>query len=118
MKIVIKGQNYNFCVVASGTKFYIEVLHFASLRCSFINNLNTILSQFNIGVDDKRASESQWLISKKQSNLIFKKAIMVLSDRSNRDYIEKRLDEDRECGEWENFHKTKAIYPLCPTSGK
>ena len=30
-----------------------------------------------------------------------------MSNNNSRNYIEKRLDEDRECGEWENFQKIK-----------
>ena len=105
MKAVIKGQNYNFRVVAEGVKFYIEVIHSSSLRFSFINNLNVILSGFNINIDDKKVSESQWTASnEKQGKSFFKKAIKFLSDRSHRDYIERKLDEDRKCGEWET-HK-------------
>lgn len=103
MKTIIKGQNYNFFIVADGVRFYIKALHFASLRFSFINNLNTVLSEFDIGVDDKRVSESQWLTPKGQSILFFKKAERFLFNKNSRDYIEKKLDEDRECGEWENF---------------
>ncbi|TSC74866.1 MAG: hypothetical protein G01um101433_985 [Parcubacteria group bacterium Gr01-1014_33] len=102
MKTTIKGQSYNFCIVANGMRFYIKALHRASSRFSFINNLNTILSEFNINVDDKRVSESQWLIPKKQGGLFFKKAVEFLLSRNSRSYIERKLDEDRECGEWEN----------------
>jgi len=102
MKNVIKGQNYNFCIIADRTKFYIEAIHTTSLRFSFINNLNTILSEFNISVDDKKVSESQWLVSKRRNKLFFKKATEFLSDKMYRDYIEKKLEEDRECSEWEN----------------
>lgn len=108
MKTIIKGQSYNFCVVVDGAKFYIKASHLASLRFSFINNLNAILSEFNISVNDKRISESQWVTSKKQSGLFFKKATRFLSGKISRDYIEKKLDEDRKCGEWENFQETKS----------
>lgn len=102
MKTVIKGQNYNFCVVADGWRFYIKALHLASFRFSFINNLNSVLSEFNISADDKKVSESQWIISKRQSGVFFKRATRFLLSKSSRNYIEKKLDEDRECGEWEN----------------
>lgn len=103
MKTVIKGQNYNFCVVADGWRFYIRALHLASLRSSFINNLNAILSEFNISVNNKKVSESQWVTSERQSCLFFRKATKFLLSKISRDYIERKLDEDRECGEWENF---------------
>ena len=84
-------------------KFYIKALHLASSRFSFINNLNAVLSEFDISVDDKKVSESQWLISKKQSGLFFEKAKKFLLSENNSGYIERKLNEDRECGEWENF---------------
>ena len=102
MKTIIKGQNYNFCVVVDRVKFFIEAIHCASLRFSFINNLNAVLSEFNINIDDKKVSESQWLASEKQNRLFFKRAIKFLSDKVCQNYLERKLDEDRECGEWEN----------------
>lgn len=102
MKTKINGQNYNFCVVASGTKFYIEAVHISSLRFSFINNLNAILSEFDIDIDDEKISESQWIASERKNKLFYGKAIKFLSDKTYRDYLEKNLEEDRKCGEWEN----------------
>jgi len=102
MKAIINGQNYNFCIIADKTEFYIEAIHIASLRFSFINNLNAILSEFNIEIDDKRVVESQWFMSKRQNKLFFKKAADFLSDKAYRNYLEGKLEEDRECSEWEN----------------
>lgn len=102
MKTIIKGQNYNFCVVADRFGFYIKALHLASSRFSFINNLNAVLSEFNIDTDDKKVSESQWIISEKQNGFFFQKAIKLLWNKNSRDYIERKLNEDRKCGEWEN----------------
>lgn len=118
MKTIIKGQNYNFYVIAGGMKFYIKALHLASSRFSFINNLNTILSEFNIGIDDEKVSESQWIISRKQSGLFFRKAVKLLWNKNSRDYVEKKLDEDRKCGEWENFQKIKSRDALTAGCGK
>lgn len=63
MKTIIKERRCDFRVAAEGMKFYIEVYievsRRVSLRFSFINNLNAILSEFGIGVDDKIVSESQ-----------------------------------------------------------
>lgn len=103
MKITIRGINYDFYIVANQTEFYIKALHLNFLRFSFINNLNAILSEFGIDVNDKKVSESQWLTPKKQSNLFYKKAVSFLSDVNSRNYIERKLDEDRRYGEWENF---------------
>lgn len=118
MKTIIRGQNYNFYVIADGMKFYIKALHLASLRFSFINNLNEVLSEFDISVDDKKVSESQWLISKKQSGLFFEKAKNFLLNENNRGYIERKLNEDREYGEWENFQKIKSGNALAANCGK
>lgn len=106
MKAIIKGQNYNFCVVVDEAEFYIEAIHLTSMKFSFINNLNAILSNFNISIDDKKVSESQWVISKEQGRLFFKEAIKSLLDKTYRDYIEKRLDDDRRYSEWENRKNT------------
>lgn len=89
--------------MAGGGKFYIEATHRVSFRFSFINNLNAILSALNIGMDDENVSESQWIGYKKQVNVFFREATEVLSSETYRDYIEKELDEDRRCGEWENI---------------
>jgi hypothetical protein len=102
METIIEGQNYNFYVAADGAEFYIEAIHLASLKFSFINNNNAVLSEFNINIDDKKNSESQWFITARQSKLFFKKAVNFLSDKIYRDYLERKLDEDREYGEWEN----------------
>jgi len=106
MRTSIEGRNYNFCVVAKGNTFYIEATHTASLRFSFINNLNAILSELQIGTDDKRVSESQWIVSKQQSKLLFKKAKEFLLNKNYRNHIEKRLDKDRNCSEWENLKES------------
>jgi hypothetical protein len=105
MKTLIKGQNYDFCIIAEDIEFFIEAIHKGSLKYSFINNLNAILSEFNVNVDDEKASESQWIVSKKQGKLFFKEAMELLSDRTYRAYLEKMLDEDRRCSEWENAKK-------------
>lgn len=107
MKTIVKGQSYKFCIVVDGVRFYVKATHLVSSKYSFINNLNVVLSVFNINIDDKKVLESQWFISKKQGDLFFRKAIKFLLNKNNRDYIEGKLDEDRACGEWENFQKIK-----------
>ena len=102
MKTKINGQNYNFCIVADRNKFYIEAVHTGSLRFSFINNLNVILSEFDVGMDDEKISESQWIISEIKNKLFSEKAIKFLSDKICRNYLEEKLEEDRKYGEWEN----------------
>jgi len=103
MKTVIRGQNYNFCVVVDRIGFYIKALDLTSSRFSFINNLNAILSELDIDIDDAKVSESQWLVTRSEAILFFRQAKKFLSTKSSRDYFERKLDEDRGCGEWENI---------------
>lgn len=103
MKTIIKGQNYNFCIVAGENRFYIEAIHATSCRFSYINNLNVILSALDIEENDKKVSESQWCVSQKQSRIFFEKVIKFLSNKHSRNFVEKQLDEDRQLGEWENI---------------
>lgn len=107
MKTVIKGQRYTFDIVGGGEEFYIKALHRASSRFSCINNLNAILSELNVSLDDERFEDSQWVLSKKQSGLFFKRAVGLLQSGESREYIERKLDEDRDCGEWENRQRIK-----------
>ncbi len=105
MKTIVIGNNYKFYIVSDGIKFYIEALQLTTSRYSYINNLNAILSEFDIGIDDKKVSDSQWLVSLRQSYMFFEKASRILSNKNSRNHIEKMLDEDRKCGEWENLRK-------------
>ena len=105
MKKIIKGKKYNFLVYSfkSGKYFcfYIEAKHKRSLRHSFINNVNCILSGLDItDINDKKMPESQWIVTEKESRDFFIKANDFLIDGNFRNYIEKQLDLDRELGEW------------------
>lgn len=103
MRTIIKGNNYNFYIMEDRSSFYIKASDRRFNRSSFINNLNVILSEFNISANDNLAPESQWELTRKQSILFFKKATKFLQNKNSRSFIEKKLDEDRECGEWENI---------------
>lgn len=111
MKTVIKGQRYIFDICADMGEFYIRALHRASSRFSCINNLNAILSELSIDTGDiernEEFGESRWDVSERESCLFFKKAASFLRDKNYRSYIESKLDEDRDCGEWENRQRVK-----------
>ena len=107
MRKVISGKKYRFQIVASKDQFYIEALHFDTSRFSYINNLNPILSAFNVDLNDPKVSDSQWEVSEKLAKLYFKEAIGFLLDRRFRSYVENILDQDRSLGEWENRETIK-----------
>lgn len=104
MKTLIKGDKYNFLVKCYKSNnlfcFYIKATSTKGYKYSYINNLNGILSAFDIDIDDYKVAESQWVLNKKEANNFFKKAADFLADSSFVNYIEKQLDLDRELGQW------------------
>lgn len=102
----IKEKKYSFEVISENEDenlcFFIKAIHKLTGRFSCINNLNAILSEFNIGIDDPKNEDSMWVVTKEDARHLEKTARQILSDPSFRDYLEKRLDEDRTLGEWEN----------------
>ncbi len=107
MKKYITGGKYDFIIKCGEIKcnycFYIEAKHRASFSHSYINNINCILSEFNIDVNDEKVAESQWALTKKEAGEYFIKANNFLNDTYFRKYIEQQLDLDRELGEWNGF---------------
>ena len=98
----IQGEKYSFIIKSFDGKFFIKAIHNRTGRFSFINNLNPILSRFEIPVNDRRISESQWEISQKEEKSLFYKAIDILSSKNFLKYLEEYLEEDRRLSEWEN----------------
>lgn len=70
-------------------------------RYSHINNLNAIWSAYGIE-GGTRFEESEWFSTRKKTTQWFKIAQEYLTDTIYIESLEKNLDEDRECGEWEN----------------
>jgi len=105
MIVSIQGKKYNFEIVAVDDCFYIKAKHKFTGRFSCINNLNTILSALKANVDDEKFGDSFWILSKNKVRKFEKVAREILSHKEFRDYLEEKLDEDRECGEWENIEK-------------
>jgi len=107
MTISIQGRKYNFEIVShNGRKdfcFFIRATCKSTKRTSCINNLNTILSEFNVELDDPKFWDSAWVVTREEAYNLEDKAKQFLSDSSFRDYIESHLDEDRALGEWENI---------------
>ena len=82
--------------------FSIKAIHKRSRRSSTINNLNQILSDFNIPESDKNFIESDWEVSKREATILVKKAKELFSDRAYLKYLANILDDDRAESEWEN----------------
>ena len=104
MKKVIKGRKYSFLVEHSRKNnlfgFYIKAISKKEKRYSYINNLNCILSILDIGTEDNKVPESQWIVKEKEANMFFNKMINFLSENTFRNFLENQLDVDRRLGEW------------------
>lgn len=102
----IKGRKYSFGIISENEDedlcFFIKAIDKHTGRYSCINNLNAILSEFNIGIEDPKVEDSMWVLTKEDARHLEKTARQFFSDPSFRNYLEKRLDEDRTLGEWEN----------------
>lgn len=105
MKKIIRGKKYNFYIASEGNEFFIKAKRLLSGRYSFINNLNPILSEFGISGDDNKYYDSWWILPKNEVRKFEKIAMEILTGKEFRDYLEEKLDEDRECSEWENIEK-------------
>jgi len=106
MNVSIKGFKYILNVILQEGQpdhlFAIQALDPSSGRTSYINNLNVILSEFGIEVDDPKVADSLWVVTKEEAQHYVDTATQFLFDRVFLDYLERRLDEDRMLGEWEN----------------
>ncbi len=110
MKKLINGHKYYFLVECSRKGnlfgFYIKAFSKKGKRYSYINNLNCILSVFDISIEDKKVPESQWIIKEKEANQFFNQAINFLSDKNFSNFLENCLDTDRKLGEWNKIYSS------------
>lgn len=102
----IQGNNYSFEVVSKNEGknfcFFIKAIDEVTGRFSCVNNLNAILSEFDVGIDDPRVEDSMWVVTKESAHHLEETGNQFLWDSSFLDYFERQLDEDRRLGEWEN----------------
>jgi len=107
MKIQIQGNNYNYKIISNNnteiTCFCIKAICKPTDRFSCINNLNTVLSELNVDIEDPKYEDSSWTVTEKEAKNFYKTSYQFLTDPGFVEYLEKRLDEDRMCGEWENM---------------
>ena len=102
------GDKYLFEVestpIAKGFAFVITAIDRSSGKRSHVNNLNGILSEFDLGEDDPRTEESDWWVSTKEIERFQVRAGEMLRSKYMLKQIESTLDEDRMLGEWSNTH--------------
>lgn len=100
------GNKYSFEVkivqAANQILFSITAIHKKTRHYSYINTLNTILSEFGISGKNTRTENNEWLLSKFEFKKYKKILNNILIDSYSAHYLESKLDEDRSCGEWEN----------------
>ena len=109
--IKIQGKKYIFEVDSHNDNgaedfcFYIKATCKNTGRFSGINNLNTVLSELGVNPDDDKFADSSWVVTKDEAHEFVDATKRFLSDSSFLDYLEIKLDEDREAGEWKNILK-------------
>jgi len=100
------GDKYLFGVestpIAKGFAFVITAIDRSSGKRSHVNNLNGILSEFDLDEDDPRTEESHWWVSTKEIERFQVRAGEMLRSKYQLEQIESTLDEDRMLGEWSN----------------
>jgi len=99
----INGKRYRFEIEAGHAHFAIKAQCKTTGRYSFINNLNAIISAFNVNLNDFRFCESIWDVTSQETKKFKAIAKKLFTDRCFISYLEKKLDEDRIEGEWENI---------------
>lgn len=107
VNIELPGINYNFKIIA-GKKgkeriFSIRAVDKLTGRYSSINNLNSVLGELEVDIEDSRYYDSIWIVKNSEIDRLKSKVQCLFKNPCYLEYLEKCLDEDRECGEWENI---------------
>jgi hypothetical protein len=114
MTIRIQGEKYSFEIFLENRKqlgcFCIRAICKTTKRASCINNLNTILSELGVNPEKLKYQDSSWVVSKNEADRFMRTAQKFLLDKPFMKYLERRLDEDRRYGEWENIYHKKGRY--------
>ena len=105
----LSGEKYNYQVITDrngeSCLFSFRAIDPSTGRYSSINNLNTMLDEFGVNPYDERYTDSVWVLDNSEADRFEKIAVDLLSDKTSVEYLEGELDEDRQCGEWENIEK-------------
>jgi hypothetical protein len=107
----IEGNKYRFEIVITNHKevcgFSITAIDRKSLRYSSINNLNSTLSLLKVDCSKSKYEDSSWTLRRQEVERFSKVVKNALADENYLVYLENKLDEDRDCGEWENRIKNR-----------
>lgn len=106
-EMIVKSEKYRFSVIRESTGeadlFSIRATDPLTGRYSSINNLNTILAELDVDPWDEKFVDSVWVLDYSEAAEFEKIAVNLLTDKTFMEYLERRLDEDRGYGEWENI---------------
>jgi len=101
------GKRYNFEIRVEKDQrtsaFSIRAISKDTGRYSSINNLNTILSELGVDNDNPKYNDSTWVLGVKEAERFSDVIKKYLASPRFVHYLERKLDEDRACGEWENI---------------
>jgi len=107
MVINIQGEKYLFNIVSLKERqlgsFYIRATCKLTKRTSCINNLNAILSEFDVDSANQRYVDSMWEVSVSEASRLLNISKKILKSKSFLNYLENKLDDDRDASEWENI---------------
>ena len=101
------GITYKFMIIMGTTGrrriFSICAIDKETGHFSSVNNLNTIISLFEVDSEKARYEDSSWNLSSKECEKFRIIAMDAIKDNHFKHYLEEKLDADRNCGEWENI---------------
>jgi len=105
-----RSSHYRFRVRENRGCFSIEATDLVSLRYSSVNNVVGIMGELvNGDTDNPLFGDSTWFLPPNLAKRLFERAVDMLSDSENVNRLERYLDEDRSCGEWENQRRKRKI---------
>jgi hypothetical protein len=106
MPVIYKrgGQKYNFIAEALNGCFSVKAIDKLARKCSFINNLNYILSYLEVDIDNPDFCDSTWILNDALAKDCFNKMKRLFRDNEALTDLQNYLDLDREEGEWENIY--------------
>jgi hypothetical protein len=82
--------------------FHLYAIDRRTFHYSNINDLTTVLSWLDIRDENPLVEDKCWTISKWKMRKYRRVIRESLMSKNSLTYLEGRLDEDRECGEWAN----------------
>jgi len=108
MKRSFGGRKYDYQIMLDDDArlcgFSILAICKQTGRCSSINNLNQMLSELDVNPDNPKYEDSAWVLPAKEAKRLYRKVVSIFSIPSFPEFLERFLDDDRSCGEWENVY--------------